>query len=89
VLPVTSGITRCSVCDQPAHASETDDLDRCVACIALTMTHHRRALALQTSAIRRGNGMAWARFGAVVDWRGIFVGVHVTSSAYVPANRGI
>lgn len=26
-------MTRCSVCAQPAHASETDDADRCVACI--------------------------------------------------------
>lgn len=27
------GITLCSVCREPAHASETDDLDRCEACI--------------------------------------------------------
>lgn len=25
--------TKCSVCNQPAHASETDDNDRCVPCI--------------------------------------------------------
>ena len=26
---------KCSVCKQPAHASETDDTDRCRACIAV------------------------------------------------------
>ena len=29
---MTVTLDRCSVCDQPAHASETDDLDRCASC---------------------------------------------------------
>lgn len=28
------GITHCSICKKPAHASETDDLDRHPACVA-------------------------------------------------------
>ncbi|MBT8453000.1 MAG: hypothetical protein KJO40_13610 [Deltaproteobacteria bacterium] len=28
------GITRCSVCGEPAHATETDDDDRCADCAA-------------------------------------------------------
>jgi hypothetical protein len=35
-------ITRCSVCDKPAHASETDDLDRCEACAAAAGEPHVR-----------------------------------------------
>lgn len=32
------GITLCSVCEEPAHASETDDLDRCESCRPDTTT---------------------------------------------------
>jgi hypothetical protein len=31
-------VTRCSICDEPAHASETDDLDRHPACDAARVT---------------------------------------------------
>ena len=37
-------ITMCSVCDKPAHASDTDDLDRCRECIAAGKEARRAAL---------------------------------------------
>lgn len=30
--PTPAPVNRCSVCGEPAHPSETDDLDRCEAC---------------------------------------------------------
>lgn len=30
--PVSRAVSRCSVCGEPAHASDTDDLDRCAKC---------------------------------------------------------
>lgn len=42
-IEVVPSISHCSVCGKPTHASESDDLDRCEACIdaeALRTTPH-------------------------------------------------
>jgi hypothetical protein len=37
-LHAARDVDRCSVCGRPAHASETDDRERCVACLAAQLT---------------------------------------------------
>lgn len=38
-------VTRCSICDEPAHASEMDDLDRHPACVADLLAWATRLLS--------------------------------------------
>jgi hypothetical protein len=45
-------------------------------------------LALQTAAVRRGNGFCTARVGLATNGITSHYGAHVTCSAHVPQNRG-
>ena len=38
-------ISRCSICGKPAHASETDDLDRCEECTSIIVSARARAFS--------------------------------------------
>lgn len=59
-------VTRCSICDEPAHASEMDDLDRHPACVA-DLIQYAQILRARMEAALRAGAPPWFAAEAIDD----------------------